>query len=139
MGAVYKARVTKKHIGLNACFVDIGQDNSAFLYIGKNFYEKSDREMKDKKAAEKENSNEKNITPGNSEKEVVQNIPIGRENSTDKSGATQEKGQRKDGKIIPEGYDHNEEQSRYLKQLKTDHTLMVQVIKDPLKTKTRRG
>lgn len=44
VGAIYKAQVAKKQVGLDACFVDIGSQKSAFLYTGKKDYEKSSEE-----------------------------------------------------------------------------------------------
>ena len=35
VGAIYKAQVTKKQVGLDACFVNMGSQKSAFLYTGK--------------------------------------------------------------------------------------------------------
>ena len=34
VGCIYKAKVIKKYTGLKACFVDIGMEQSAFLYMG---------------------------------------------------------------------------------------------------------
>ena len=34
VGAIYRARITKKQAGIEACFVDMGKGQSAFLYTG---------------------------------------------------------------------------------------------------------
>ena len=107
VGAVYKAKVTKKQIGLNACFVDIGWGNSAFLYMGKNVYEESGREIKGKESVETEQFSKESVKQAGSEMEAIKN------------GV-------------------NDKQDNYLRQLKKGDTLMVQVIKDPLKMKNLR-
>ena len=33
-GSIFKAKIIKKYLGLKACFVDIGMEKSAFLYMG---------------------------------------------------------------------------------------------------------
>ena len=47
IGCIFKAKVIKKYLGLKACFVDIGMEQSAFLYMGKKprqrFIEKSEK------------------------------------------------------------------------------------------------
>ncbi len=35
IGYIFKAKVIKKYLGLKACFVDIGMEQSAFLYMGR--------------------------------------------------------------------------------------------------------
>ena len=40
VGTVYKAQMVKKKVGLDACFVNMGSNKSAFLYTGKKDFEK---------------------------------------------------------------------------------------------------
>jgi ribonuclease G len=42
VGAIYKAQIVKKKVGLDACFVNMGSKKSAFLYTGKKDLEKSE-------------------------------------------------------------------------------------------------
>ena len=44
VGAIYKAQVTKKQAGLDACFINIGLAGSAFLYTGKKVFKKTQKE-----------------------------------------------------------------------------------------------
>ncbi len=44
VGAIYKAQVMKKRVGLDACFVSMGPQKSAFLYTGKKDCEKPEGE-----------------------------------------------------------------------------------------------
>ena len=83
VGSVYKAKITKKQVGLEACFVDMGFEHSAFLHIGN-----KDRRKPQEGARSEEGGNYKN--------------------------------------------------SSLFKQFKKGQTLMVQVIKDPLKGKNMR-
>ena len=38
VGAIYKARVVEKQLGLDACFVNIGEEKTAFLWTGKKYF-----------------------------------------------------------------------------------------------------
>lgn len=50
VGSIYKAQITKRQVGLDACFVNMGSQNSAFLYTGK---KDSERHLEENLAPQK--------------------------------------------------------------------------------------
>lgn len=110
VGSIFKAKVVKKQPGLDACFVSVGPKKSAFLYTKQRVYKKQDPENQPIQ------NRAKNVDLEESQLQKV---------SFSESLAEKE-AQESTGKPL---------QNNLLEQLKIGQDIMVQAVKDPLKSK----
>ncbi len=120
VGAVFKAQVVKKQPSLDACFVNVGSNKSAFFHTGRKIYKNPSEESQ---YAQNRAKNADNSDFWESELQRATFSESFSESSTEH---------------VVRGRNTKGVQTSILKQLRTGQHIMVQVIKDSLKGKNLR-